>query len=89
MHVDQEDRIACLLEWCLAHEVRIDPRLEITENGETGISVFSRDEYISSPTTREFFLCRILSDTTQEFHRITSGKCSCPHSKISGALCEV
>ena len=52
MHENQ-DKVVCLLEWCLTQGIRIDPRLEIKENGEAGISVFSRGGYISSPTTGE------------------------------------
>jgi hypothetical protein len=50
------DRVKCLLEWCSTVNVRIDPRLEIKENYDAGISVFSRSEYISNPTTRELSL---------------------------------
>jgi len=52
MHENQ-DKVVCLLEWYLTQGIRIDPRLEIKENGEAGISVFSRGGYISSPTTGE------------------------------------
>jgi hypothetical protein len=53
------DRIICLLKWCTAHGVRVDPRLEIREGDKTGITVFSREEYIPTQTTCEnYLLCR-------------------------------
>lgn len=47
------DKIACLLAWCSTHGIHMDPRLEIVEKGETGISVFSRDAQIRDPAVRK------------------------------------
>lgn len=61
---ENPDKVACLLDWCFTQGIRIDPRLEIKENGEAGISVFSRGGYISSTTTGEF-PCGAFSRTTR------------------------
>lgn len=58
IHGMDSDKIKYLLEWCSSVGIRIDPRLEIMENYDAGICVFSRDEYISNSTTREFSFLR-------------------------------
>lgn len=47
-------RLGILLTWCSDNNIRIDPRIEVVDREDTGISVYSRDSYIDSLVTREF-----------------------------------
>jgi hypothetical protein len=50
-------RIARLLAWCSDHGIHVDSRLQVTDNDETGISVFSREHGINDPATRTLTAC--------------------------------
>ena|SRR5882762_3454148 len=80
-------KVKCLLEWCTSVGIRIDPRLEIKENSDTGISVFSRGEYISNPTTRKSSLAT--KDPLRSHPKLTFANPSRLHSQTSCAICKV
>lgn len=46
-------RLTDLLKWCCQNDINIDPRIQLVDDPEFGISVYSKDEPIPAFDTRK------------------------------------
>ena len=48
-----QNKVDSLLEWCEENKIWIDSRLEVQYNDDSGIGVYSKEEYIPPGTSSE------------------------------------